>query len=161
MSTPNEAHPVVESIEQLVRSCEIVDVVFYASSAARLDEGPAVPPAAEDLKENSPAMQVMQQKDDRGISTRIRCSLRTPDGFYYVDVAARYEYTIPGTQVNDEIAKEFAERVGVMAVYPYLRQELYALSAKMRLGTPLLGFLRPGDISLERENLAAEPTPQG
>lgn len=156
MTTSDDLPSTIESIEQLVRSCDITDVAFHASSAFRLGEESDFFPAAEGMQENAPEMQVMQQRDEAGISTRIRCRLRTPDGFYYVDAAALYEYTVPGAVISENIAMEFAERVGIMAVYPYVRQELHALSAKLGLGTPLLGFLRPGAIRLQREEVEPE-----
>ncbi len=55
-------------------------------------------------------------------------------------------------EASDAIITEFVERVGVMSVYPYLRESITQSGAKLGLDRPVLKLLRPGDIHITVED---------
>jgi hypothetical protein len=54
-------------------------------------------------------------------------------GEYRVDLAVRYRIEEQGLQIPPAATVDFAERVGVMAAFPFLRENIYNIAS--RLGT--------------------------
>ena len=58
--------------------------------------------------------------------------------------------------ISDAALSEFVERVGVMTVYPYLRESIDQSAAKLGAARPTMKLLRPGDITV---SVSADETP--
>ncbi|CAN5754422.1 hypothetical protein BH24ACT4_BH24ACT4_02800 [soil metagenome] len=71
----------------------------------------------------------------------------TPDAEYLVDAEARYVVSEP-VVIESAVQLEFAERVGVMAVYPFLRASLLDLSTRLGAGRAVLPIIRGGNLKL-------------
>lgn len=65
--------------------------------------------------------------------------------YSFIDTSAG-PYTIP-----EPILREFIEKVGVMAGYPYLRQAIFGLASSLTIAPVVLGLLRPGMVSLSED----------
>jgi len=80
----------------------------------------------------------------------------TDEGRFMADVASRYDYTEP-LSVRDSVLEEFTARVGVMAVYPFVRESIHQTAARLRLPAPLLGLLRHDQVELTPQEGQADP----
>jgi len=138
VTDPSETR-VVATAAELVGLVELEDVIFYNVTSARRDEpGPEQP---------SQVMQVFVQHDGPRLEVRVQVQVDTEDGRYLVDVSARFT-TWETMVASDEVKQEFVERVGVMTVYPYIRETITTNAAKMRLVQPLMQLLRAGEAKL-------------
>ncbi|QYC54602.1 hypothetical protein PP488_gp44 [Gordonia phage Agueybana] len=76
-------------------------------------------------------------------------------GRYLADAGAVFTLKSEA-QIEEGVQREFAEKVGVMAVYPYLRSTVSQLAASLGLDRPVLPLLRAGAVALTREADADE-----
>ena len=139
----------VGDVAQLAGMVELRDIVFLRVHAERLEsswEGEGVHQVHQ-----GPPQEIAIQIQERHSETRIevRCILagETRDGRYLVDAAAQYEIKTP-VALSQDLVEAFVECVGVMAIYPYLRETLQSAASKLRLDAPVLGLLRPSGVTL-------------
>jgi hypothetical protein len=100
-------------------------------------------------------LQVLTRVGDGEFEIRCRASVVGHGGQYTADAGAIFEFTTQG-KIDDAIAREFAEKVGVMAVYPYLRAVIGQAAASLGLDRPMLPLLRAGAINLANDDTATE-----
>ncbi len=81
------------------------------------------------------------------VRTRFTLTFDATTAEFVVDMAVRYRLETNVT-VPQAVAVEFAERVGVMAAWPFLREHIFALATRLGVPVPVLGLLRQGDFSL-------------
>lgn len=144
---PDQPIP-IEDVAQLAGMVELRDVVFFQVHAERLE---SVDDGTPDEAEPEIAIQIQERHSETRIEVRCILMGRTGDARYVIDAAAQYETEIP-VELNPDVVEAFVERVGVMAVYPYLREALQSAAAKLRLEAPVLGLLRPGGVKLTAED---------
>lgn len=162
----------VDVIEML-QLAELEDIKYY-ELAARLrakpwdeaDAGTEGGPVAEsgdageveqpeDGQDNQ--LVVSMRSSSTSIEVRVRMVVQNPVAEFVADVSAQYHLTEP-LDLNEELRTEFAERVGVMAVWPFLREGLHAQGARLRTEVPLLGIIRQGQFRL-RDLIAPDEPP--
>ncbi len=145
LGVSSTANPVtVSDVVELVGRSEVEDIVFYELHAER-----AAVPTVEEPR-GLETMRVMQRRDAHSVEVRCRAEVHGADGFYVVDAAVLYRFH-EELQISEAILREFVEKVGVMAVYPYIREAVCALAAKLRLSVPILGIIRSGEVHLTDE----------
>lgn len=133
-----------ETVKELLDRSEIADIVIYENCARRTD--------AED---SGLELQVLTRINDRTFEIRCRAAVIGHGGQYTADAGAIFEFTTEGTiEIEDALAREFAERVGVMTVYPYLRAVVGQSAASLGLDRPVLPLLRAGAVKLANDNAA-------
>lgn len=135
------------AIKALVNSTEIVDIRFHEVSAKRTD----APTDADD----SLSMQIMVREDASEIGVRCQARVSGGGGEYYTDAEGVFALSEP-IEVSPETLQEFIERVGVMVVYPYVREAITDGAARLALPRPVMKILRPGDLHLSE---TGTPTP--
>lgn len=139
-----DAERPIADINELLELVSLDDVVFFEVSGRGrdgIDDETLAP------KEPTAEIDVLRRVGPKNIEVRCRAEIETPDARYAVDAAARYSIR-EAVALSPELVEEFADRVGVMTVYPYLRESVHGLAAKLRRGPVTLGLLRPGDIRL-------------
>lgn len=128
----------VETIEELVRLVELTEVRPYESSARRVDQG-----------EPTQELRVMLAESDGAIEVRARMAVRTAEAELVADSSVVYtsqqSLDIPG-----QLKAEFVEKVGIMAVYPFLREAIFTGAARIQVAAPVVGLLRAGQFSVEQ-----------
>ena len=87
--------------------------------------------------------------EDDSITVRCRATVEGA-GASYVASADGLFSVAERVHIDEPVLLDFVERVGVMAVYPYLRTAISDLSARIGRKTPVLRLLRPGDVKLRR-----------
>jgi hypothetical protein len=116
------------NVAELLQLLTLASVDFYEMSG-RVDAG--FDPAHESEDGNvqidvGPALRIRTD----GVDVRCRLTARAPGGVIVVDGAAFYNSSEP-IEVPHEMAVEFADNVGIMALIPYLRQGVDDLSMRL------------------------------
>ena len=146
-----EAARLVANVEEVVDATELRDVVFYRVLAERVEDLDPQQPA--ENEQAAPAIRVLERHDATHVEVRCSLTFVGDGGRYEVDAAARYELAEP-LEIPPSIMREFVSRVGLMAVYPYLRESLHLSASKLRLEAPVMGLLKAGAIELTAESMA-------
>ncbi|WP_345498072.1 hypothetical protein [Nocardia callitridis] len=95
------------------------------------------------------------------IEIRCRTAVEGGGAQYKIDAGAVFSVDPPGI-VPPEVVQEFAEKVGVMSVYPYARSAISNLGAQLGVDRPTLPLLRAGGVRLNNHDAVpeeSEPTP--
>ena len=82
--------------------------------------------------------------------TRFSMTFNASEAEYFVDLGAVYSLASP-VEVPQPLAIEFAERVGIMSAYPFLREQVFGLATRLGQPVPVLGLLRQGMFTLSVE----------
>ncbi|WP_255789209.1 hypothetical protein [Mycobacteroides abscessus] len=129
-----------EDVKELLDRSELTDVVLYENSSRRVDD--AVAPEF--------TLQVLTRLDEQEFEVRCKVTAAGKGGQYVADAGAVFSLQSP-CKIEDGLARDFAEKVGVMTVYPYLRSAVGQSAAILGLDRPVLPLLRAGAIKLNRD----------
>ena len=132
----------VDSVVDLLRSSELVGVRTYRVAGSWAEAEATDRPEGTEQE-----LHVSVRGDATWFETRVAMVVRTPEADFAADVGVRYDYAEP-LSVPQEIMSEFVERVGVMAVFPFLRESIFTTATRLGAGTPVIGLLRAGDFHL-------------
>jgi hypothetical protein len=128
---------------ELLAAGELTGIRVHGFSAERV----AGATAASDSEEAEQAIQVQIGQKPGLIEVRVRLDLKTTAARYQVDAASQFRFP-EEHEVSEDVAREFAEAVGVMSVYPYLREFVQSSSARLSLPPVTLPLLRQGEVDL-------------
>lgn len=132
------------SAAELLECGELVDIRVLRFSAGLREE------IREDLEDDD----VLQQLDvslgsgKNTIEVRVRAKLDTRGAEYSAEVAMQYSYE-SDSEPTEEVIREFAERAGLAAVYPYVRELMQTNSMRLRQESITMPFLRLGSQNLD------------
>ncbi|GAA4234693.1 SecB-like chaperone SecBL [Actinomadura meridiana] len=141
------------SIERLVEEIELKRITFFEISARRWNSDPGI--SEEPHEEAQTSLNVMHRVDAHSISIRCRLTLSYKEGVVVADGAAIFETRDRSSdprevEIAEDVLVEFSRRVGIPALYPYLREAIQESARKVRMKAPVLGLLRPGSLKLEQ-----------
>ncbi|RPE77802.1 MULTISPECIES: hypothetical protein [unclassified Frondihabitans] len=137
-----EAEPkVIADIHEMLATLELVGIKFFEMSA-KVDEDPI---EGEPLPEASPSYSLKLMGDLDSLTVRLRAEMFTPEGRIVADAGAQYRSQVPYT-AEESIRLEFANRVGIMALAPFLREAIATTSLRVLDKSYLLPLLRAGDL---------------
>ncbi|WP_088285417.1 hypothetical protein [Kineosporia sp. A_224] len=130
-------------VHALLKLLELTDILFYEVSARRTS-------ASEDIigDVDGVNIEVKVGSDEQRVEVRLVGNCDIPTATLRVDVACLFQSETPFTAADSTI-REFAEKVGVMAAYPYLREALTEAAVKIRVPAPVMALIRPGQVSLK------------
>lgn len=94
---------------------------------------------------------------DTSLETRMRVVVRVDGAEITADMAAEYTFD-RRCVIGGEVAREFVERVAVMAVYPFIRESIFASASRLGVSAPVLGLIRAGEFRVEPLVAPAVPT---
>lgn len=153
---------VIAAARDAVTLAELADVVFYQVSAQRKEVADEAVAQLESESEETAdfPMQILVRHDETHLEVRVRGVSDRVDATYVLDVGARFTFAQP-VEFEPPALQEFVERVGVMAVYPYIREGLHDLAAKLRLPAPLLKLIRGGQVQLQPSEEALADQSEG
>lgn len=77
---------------------------------------------------------------------RFRLVADTPDASYVVVIAVLHKS--PPIEIERQAWRDYIEQVSFMAAYPYLREQVAGLAARMGRAVPTLPVMRRGDFQL-------------
>ena len=136
--------PTIDTIEELVRLVSLSEVRPYEFSGrataapSETDEDPVV------------AFEYAEGHSNTVLEDRFRFHVTTADAEYLADVAAIYTLEEPA-EVPAAVRADFAERIGFMTVFPFLRESLFNSATRLGRRPPLVNLMRPGDFKIAVE----------
>lgn len=141
----------ISSAKELLEHGELVDVRFLSLSADLLDE--PRPDFEDDDVEQS--IQVQYGNGESVIEVRSEATVRTRVADYRVVAATQFRIN-DGIEFTEEAVAEFAEKVGAMAVYPYLREAVSSLTLRLREAPVTMPLMRQARLVPTEVDLSAE-----
>jgi hypothetical protein len=147
MTDPRSVSDLAEAISVL----DFVDIIVYESRGQRRDGG------FTDLLDDAPEqpgtaqlrMDVRVSDSPDALAIRAQCLAASPDVVVAYDAAVIYRKTEP-VALERPTSEAFVSNVGIVALYPFLREGIHEVSS--RLGFPIkLGMVK-------REDGEAQPT---
>lgn len=138
----------ISDVSELLALAKFSEVTYYELSGQRT-EAPeqATPEAPPGEEEGGAPLQVLLRHDAERIQVRVRCEAEGQGAQYVADVAAEFALAEP-VDAPAAVLREFVERVGVMAVYPFVREALHTTASRLRMQAPLLQLLRANQVDL-------------
>lgn len=128
----------VGSAAELLDHTELSEIRTYALSADRHESQDAEPAN----------VTVSVRTDREWLETRCRLTLATDDATLVVDRSAIFSHREP-IEASDPAIREFVEKVGVMSVYPYLREGVFTLASHLGVSPPVMALIRAGQVRLD------------
>lgn len=133
------AKATVASVMDLLAIADLTGITTYAISGERHGDG------AE--HETEQEMAVAVREGELGFETRIRMTQTTPEAKLVADIGATYTLEHP-VDLAPGVMNEFVERVGVMAIFPYLREAVSTTATRIGVPAPIYGLMRQGQVHL-------------
>ncbi|MCX2965611.1 hypothetical protein [Gordonia aquimaris] len=131
----------IDDPHDLLELVELTDVRFYESAAKRRLDG---------SERGDDTFRVAVRHDDQELEIRCRTRIESDAATFIADAGAVYQLTEP-VEISPQALETFVGRVGVMAVYPFLREAVSQGAARLTVARPLLPMLVGGNVPLERD----------
>ncbi|GAB3471950.1 hypothetical protein AB1207_24110 [Kineococcus endophyticus] len=141
----------IDSAAEALQYATLSDIIYYEVSARRLEPVPSE--TSEDLTENKEKeeqtedISILERHDELKMEVRCKLQITTSDIELAVDAASQFNFSEP-IEMNASARAEFVAKVGIMAVYPYLRESAHAVASKLRVEPPLVSLISSGDVSV-------------
>ncbi|MBI9113625.1 hypothetical protein [Sanguibacter suaedae] len=119
---------------------ELTEIKVYEITGRRIDD----PDAAVEPEQS---LDVQARGSENWFETRVKLSVDTSEAQLLADVGAVFTFSEP-LKVPQVAAGEFVEKVGVMAVYPFLREHIFTTAGRLGVAPPVLGLLRAGTFTI-------------
>ncbi|WP_454700001.1 hypothetical protein [Arthrobacter humicola] len=145
----------LNSVQELLELSDIRGLDFHELSAKRNPDAPG--PAAEG-EDYSVQLDLSDMTTPTELNVRCRATLTLLSSTFIVDVSAAYEFSEPCV-FSPELRQEFIERVGMMSVYPFIRQNFHAMSVQIGETPILLPILRANSVKLVHQDDVDEVHP--
>lgn len=129
----------IAEVGELLALADLTGITTYAISGERHSDGAVHEPQQE--------MLVAVREEQLGFETRIQLTQTTPEAKLVADIGATYTLERPVT-LAPGIMNEFVERVGVMAIFPYLREAVSTTATRIGVPAPIYGLMRQGQVHL-------------
>ena len=139
----SDSSPPIEvlTIQDLLGLVELQGIEVYELRGRGIDRADAA-----EFEEGYAISAAVNAAPDQ-IKTRFMLTFSAVNGESYVDMAVRYALAVPAS-VPQAISVEFAERVGIMAAFPFLREHVYNLASRLGHSIPVLGLIQQGQFTL-------------
>lgn len=128
-------------IYELVSSIDLVGIKFLHISAQAKENPP------EDESTVELGMKIQESHGEDTLEVRFRVQVDHSEANYEVELASRYA-SKDRFEFSEEVLRDFIERVAIMAVFPYIREAISSMAARLELEVPILGMLRQGEFKL-------------
>lgn len=133
--------PALESAADLLPFVELTGIKTYEMRGRLID------PELDTSDASGESMQVMARAEDNMIEARLRFEKQTDDAVLLADVSALYKLSEP-VDIPEAVLHDFLERVGVMAVFPFIRESVITTASRLGVEIPVLGLLRSGAFKI-------------
>lgn len=140
-------------IHDLVKAVSIETISFLEVSAKRADTFSKMSPSDEFEVEPEMGLQIGRNENRRNFRIRVQIKIDAEPGSVLVDGAV--EYAVDGidtSAISGEVLLEFANKVGIFTLIPYLRQGISDITQRV-FGSPLvMPVYRQGDFEFGPED---------
>lgn len=134
----------IAAIRELIPAARLTSMDTYELSARRV----ADKPARDKLTDGSIEIDVASNIEDATFGFRITATITMPIGEVIASVAGEYE-VVDGATPARRTVQLFGNEVAIMAIYPYVREAVSAITSKV-FGEPLfMPVIERGQIAVE------------
>jgi hypothetical protein len=144
----------VNEIGELVPLIELKGIRFLETSSRLKEHDPDADMSGADMK-----ISVQENHTDSLFDIRVGVVVDHPQADYMVKVGVQYATNEP-VEVAPGVLRDMIEKLAIMAVFPYLREGIASLAARLEVTVPMLGIMRQGEFQLGEalpEQSAEEP----
>lgn len=134
---------VVSSISELIAQGHITDVRFVRFSGEVREE-------PDESFEDDDVMQQMQlnlRKTDTVVEFELTADVQTKNCVYAATAAT--QVTVSDGVIDESLIREFASRIGLTVVYPYVREAIQSASSRLRRENIVIPLVDPDTVQLE------------
>lgn len=125
---------------ELLGLVELTGITYYEVRGKRHEDRPAT------ASTSTPS--VMVRYEPMHIEVRMAMTVDTGEAAVLADIGATYTLTT-ACQWTKPLAAEFTEKVGIMAVYPFVRESVFATASRMNVRPPVMGLLHAGAFKVD------------
>ena len=136
----------ITEAKDLLALTELDGIRYYEVSATRREE----------RRDPGVEIDISLRRDEYEIEVRCAARVTGEDADFCTDASAVFSLSDP-VEITGAALSEFVERVGVMTVYPYLRESIHQSAAKLGVRQPVMQLLRPGDIRVSVDGNEESP----
>lgn len=135
-------------IRDLLESVTLADVrTIQRDGSLNLDPETGLAGLPSDVEDGSVSIELNPVAWDERIEAWFRVVLSRQD--VQIACAVAVVYTRPTDEkIPDDVRVEFLEKVAVMTAFPYLRAEIQAAAATLRVGDIILDVLKQGQFQV-------------
>lgn len=147
----SQAGRTIGDIHELVEIVELSEFRTYRLFGQRV--------VGEETREPSQSLTVQAGGDTTHLECRVRMALVTEHAELEAEIGVVYVMPEP-VEMAAAVVAEFIEKVGIMAVFPFLREAVFTTATRLGVPAPVVGILRLGDATVEFDENATWP-PRG
>lgn len=134
----------IAGVQEIIRNSHLVGIDFYEVSGRRHD----VPP--EDVGDGQLKIQVQQRISETTFGVRLNAAIILPQGEANASLAGEYEL-LNGITPTRRALQHFANEVGILTVFPYLREAIATITAKVLDEPVYLPLITRGEIVINMD----------
>ena len=149
MSSTEQSPRVVEAVEELPAIFELQQMLTYCLVAER---------GTNDIEAMSDARQELTAQarvEPNLIETRFRLVLEAPSARYMADIGGIFTSVEP-VELSKDLVGQFMSQIGLFAVFPYLREAVSGLAARLGAEPPVIGLIRRNQYELSLDDSTPE-----
>jgi hypothetical protein len=141
-------------LEELISDAELLAISFLEVSGRRKEarDGDLSDTAGEG---SGSKLRVWRRADGGQIEVRCRIEVGSTEASFVADAVAVFGVEALG-ELDAATEQEFTERVGIMVIYPYLREAVHQSAQRLAVDTPLLSLITP--VRLRSRHVGEEST---
>ncbi len=144
--------PKIESAKEMLGIVSLKNVEFYEVSAKSNESEPDG-----DNDEVAPQFELRLQQHGTQFRVRLRVSFSAARGAIAVDAAVVYELE-EDIEIRSDVALDFANHVGMMALLPDLREAVHGITVKVFGEGLLMPIMKAGDLEFNQGEVASPNT---
>jgi hypothetical protein len=139
---------VLEQASRLADIVQLEDVIYFETSAKRLEPESAVVPEVPAAAEIPIQVKIGQSEGLERLLIRMMAEVASPQATFRVDVGAQFVLT-EALEASSEVQVAFASHTAMAILMPYLRESLMTMASRMRVPAPLLPLVQPSHLTAE------------
>lgn len=131
-----------DALEDLISDVELREISFLEVSGRRKEaRGEELDEAADEVS-GSKLLRVWRRAESGQIEVRCRIEVEGAEASFVADAFAVFGLEALG-ELDAETERLFTERVGIMVIYPYLREAVHQSAQRLAVDVPLLSLMTP------------------
>jgi len=141
---------IVTDLEEAVSLLEFEDVVVYEARAQRRDGGfeDLIEDTTNDEGHGELRIDLLVQDSDQWLAVRAQCVTGSAEAVVTYDAAVVYRKAEP-MKMDTATTTAFITRVGLMTLYPFLREGVHQASSRVGTTPIKLGLLKAGQANVQ------------
>lgn len=132
----------IQELKDLIPLIELTGIRFLETSSRLKEHDPSADLNGADMK-----ISVQENHSESLFDIHVSVIVEHPQADYLVKVGAQYA-TSEALEVTPAVVRELIERLAIMSVFPFIRECVASLAARLEVTVPMLGMIRQGEFHL-------------